>query len=580
MATLKHIASKNSDYDRSIEYLVFEHSENGKPVHDANGSRVMRDRFILEGINCNPFAYDGECRMLNRQYHKNRKPGDIKSHHYIISFDPKDREEGLLTMDRAQELGKEFAGRCFPGHQILVCTHNDGHNESGNIHVHIIFNSLRKLDVERKPFMEREIDSRAGYKHHPTDAFMEHIKKELMQICEREGLHQVDLLSPARSKVTDREYRVNQRGQKKLDEENKEIIEAKMTPTATVFQTQKQYLRDAVRDSALRASSLQEFARLLKDSYGIELKDRRGRFSYLHPDRKKFITDRALGSDFEKDHVMSMILNESSIDSPVKEIAEPAKGTPASVGKEDDEKTAGRNSHPITDSAFRDERGWNDSPYPAAYDPSYDYHADPIAILYIRSHLRLVTDLQNCIKAKQSAVYAQKVKVSNLKEMARTVVFIQENGFDTREDLLERKAQVDRQVRSADFSLQEYNDEMRRINAQIHFTGQYYANRSVHADFLRSRQKKRFKETHHKELDLYDEAVHFFEDNYEGSIPSLKDLKYRKEQLALERESLTDDLATLKKNAKELQTAVTNVDMILGSVPERAKTRKKDTLEL
>ena len=141
---------------------------------------------------------------------------------------------------------------------------------------------------------------------------------------------------------------------------------------------------------------------------------------------------------------MSMILNESSKNSPVKETAEPAKGTSASVGKEDDEKTAGGNSHPNTDSAFRDERRWNDSSYPAEYDSSYDYHADPIAILYIRSHLRLVTDLQNCIKAKQSAAYAQKVKVTNLKEMARTVVFIQENGFDTREDLLERKAQVDK----------------------------------------------------------------------------------------------------------------------------------------
>ena len=53
---------------------------------------------------------------------------------------------------------------------------------------------------------------------------------------------------------------------------------------------------------------------------------------------------------------------------------------------------------------------------------------DPIAILCVRSHLRLVVDLQTNIKAQQSAAYARKMKLSNLKEMARTVVYIQEHG--------------------------------------------------------------------------------------------------------------------------------------------------------
>lgn len=54
------------------------------------------------------------------------------------------------------------------------------------------------------------------------------------------------------------------------------------------------------------------------------------------------------------------------------------------------------------------------------YDPTYDYQADPIAILYIRSNLRLVTDLQTCVKAQQSQAYAHKVKLTNLKQMAET----------------------------------------------------------------------------------------------------------------------------------------------------------------
>ena len=37
-----------------------------------------------------------------------------------------------------------------------------------------------------------------------------------------------------------------------------------------------------------------------------------------------------------------------------------------------------------------------------------------LAILFIKSDLRLVVDLQTCVKAQQSRAYAQKVKISNL----------------------------------------------------------------------------------------------------------------------------------------------------------------------
>lgn len=207
MATLKHMASKSADYGRVIEYLMFQHDANGNPVKDAEGNLVMREEFVLDGINCAPLFFDKECERLNQQYRKNQSYKDIKSHHYILSFDPKDKEGNLLDPARAHELGMEFARKCFPGHQTLVCTHGDGNNKSGNIHVHIVINSLRKLDVEKQPFMEREIDSRAGYKHNLTPKYLKFLQAEVMTMCEREGLHQVDLLSPAKTKITDKEYK-------------------------------------------------------------------------------------------------------------------------------------------------------------------------------------------------------------------------------------------------------------------------------------------------------------------------------------------------------------------------------------
>ena len=132
MAILKHIAVKNADYGEAQCYLIFKHDEKtGKPLFDENGNMQLRDDYFLDGVNGDPFTFDTECMELNDRFGKKQNYDEIKSHHYIISYDPKDADKGL-TKERAQELGLEYAAKYFPGHQALACTHMDGHNGSGN----------------------------------------------------------------------------------------------------------------------------------------------------------------------------------------------------------------------------------------------------------------------------------------------------------------------------------------------------------------------------------------------------------------------------------------------------------------
>ena len=605
MATLKHLASKSADYGKVLEYLMFEHDRNGNPVRNKEGKMVMREQFILDGINCAPFSFDKDCERLNWKYHKNQKYSDVKSHHYIISFDPLDKAEGRLTPERAQELGMEFARRCFPGHQMVVCTHNDGSHKSGNIHVHIILNSLRKLDVEKKPFMDRDIDCRAGYKHHVTPEFLRFLQEEVMKMCEREGLHQVDLFAPAKTKITDREYKAQENGQKKLDEMNEQILAAKMKPRNTVFQTQKQFLRDAILDAAGHASSIEEFKKILKEKYGIEVKDRRGRFSYLHPERKKYITGRALGADFEKEYLTLLIeehLNEKNLTEKegYPETARDPKGIPTAgrtkteTGSEERYGQAGEQAD-VT--AGEDEKIRNSASgisgetmaglyctghrdLETDYDPSYDYHTDPVAILFVRTKLRLVVDLQTNIKAQMSDAYAEKVKISNLQEMARTVLFLQEQGIGSREELQHMQNEAADKYAEIENSIQEVDDQIRKVNEQIHFAGQYYAARSAHSDFMRSWNKGLYHSRHREELDRYDEAVTFFRDNADGNIPLIKDLKACLDDLFEMKERQKEMRYQLRLSEKTWKTASANVDAILGTEsaiardPQSVKKRK------
>ena len=79
-------------------------------------------------------------------------------------------------MERAQALGLQFCKDNFPTHPAIVCTHPDGHNNSGNIHVHIVIGSIRMREVERKPYMQKPRDWREGMKHSSTAQTMRHLR--------------------------------------------------------------------------------------------------------------------------------------------------------------------------------------------------------------------------------------------------------------------------------------------------------------------------------------------------------------------------------------------------------------------
>jgi len=203
LATFKHISSKNANYGDAEKYLTFAHDEfTMKPTLDADGRLVPREDYRISTLNCGEEDFAVACMRSNLRYGKNQKREDVKSHHYIISFDPRDGPDNGLTVDNAQELGERFCREQFPGHQAIVCTHPDGHNHSGNIHVHIVINSLRIENVPLLPYMDRPADTKAGCKHRCTDAAMEHFKSEVMELCHEARLYQIDLLNGSANHIS------------------------------------------------------------------------------------------------------------------------------------------------------------------------------------------------------------------------------------------------------------------------------------------------------------------------------------------------------------------------------------------
>lgn len=307
MATLKHIAIKNKSYAFPLRYLTYQYDEKtNTPLLDENKHMLLREEYLIDAIGVtSPSTFQNECENWNLQCNKNHNESEIKLHHYIISFDPKDRELGL-SLEKVQSIGMEIANKFFSGCQALICSHPDGHNKSGNMHVHIVVNSLRKETIQKPDFIERDSECKAGAKIRASRLSMNAMRQEIMDITQREKLNQVDLMNPPKNNITEREYRKTKREQDKLDAQNAELEKDGVVPAKKEFQTEKEKIRRTVKRIIHKASNEEEFKKMLAEE-GIEVTESRGRWGYKTAALYKPIRGRQLGTSYEKEYILGQL---------------------------------------------------------------------------------------------------------------------------------------------------------------------------------------------------------------------------------------------------------------------------------
>ena len=540
MATLKHINSKNADYGAAEQYLLFEHDEfTMKPVLDETGRLIPREDYRLSTLNCGGEDFAVACMRANLRYEKNQRREDVKSHHYIISFDPRDGPDNGLTVDRAQALGEKFCAEHFPGHQALVCTHPDGHNHSGNIHVHIVINSLRIEEVPFLPYMDRPADTKAGCKHRCTDAALRYFKSEVMEMCHREGLYQIDLLNGSKNRVTDREYWAQKKGQAALDKQNAPMIAGGITPRQTKFETNKEKLRQTIRAALSAATSFENFSSLLLRE-GVAVKESRGRLSYLTPDRTKPITARKLGDDFDRAAVLAVLEQNAA------RAAEKATAIPEYPrhGKTGIQPVKAPQSAPKQDGVQR------------------------------------LVDIEQKMAEGKGKGYEHWAKIHNIKQMAKTLNVYQQYGFTSPEQLeaafdtaYEEMRQTSGELKTLETKLQGKKELQRQVLA--------YAKTKPARDGLKAQKSEKaraaYRQAHESDFIIAEASARYFKAHGITKLPARKALQDEIEQLVSKKSGLYNTYHEQKQRFKELQTVKRNIDQILRR--EEPRRRKEQSHE-
>ena len=518
LATFKHLSSKNADYGAAEKYLLFEHDEfTNVPVLDENGRLIPRENYCFVTLNCGEDDFAIACMKANLQYGKNRSRGDVKSHLYIISFDPRDSVENGLTLDRVQELGEQFCREHFAGHQAIVCTHSDGHNHSGNIHCHIVINSLRIEDVPLLPYMDRPADTKSGCKHRCTEAAMNYFRAEVMDLCQREGLHQINLLNGSGERVTDGEYWAKRRKQ----------VELSANGRPTKFETDKEKLRKIIRSVLSSANDFDEFSTLLLRE-GVTVKQSRGRLSYLTAERAKPITARRLGDDFDLAAINAVFDQKS------RHLAQKAvQGISPRL------------------SVLKRLQG--------AKTSKIDTYHDSIS--------RMVD-----VTPEKSAGFEHWAKVFNLKQTAKSLTELERYGFESLEELQialaiakTEESYCREKLKAVEAELNGKKELLKRVLA--------YANTKPIRDEYRSlksdRARTKFHKQHESEFIIMDSAKQYFAEHGITKIPSYKTLQSEIEWLTSQQNELYEKLKEKRSEVKWLQTIADNIQKTIGQVNQR-----------
>ena len=529
MAILKHLSVHNSNYHDFISYVLFQHDSHARPIYNEHHLKVLRENVLIDGINTTPWTYNIDCQISNRHWKKNMEKWDIKQHHFILSFDPKDAECGL-TLEKAQALGMAFAQKHFSGHQCVVATHDDGNNRSHAIHCHISFNSLRIKDIPQPEYSELERDGKAGYKFHNTKQCLEYLKADVERMCREHGLHQVELNKRAKQNVPDKEYWAGQRGQERLDQKNEAIRSIGGKPAETKFQTELSRIRKAIDDTKSKCSTVDEFMTILKRDHNITVTESRGRWSYLPENRQRPITWRRLGDDYSKESIEAFILQQ------IRE--QQSQTAPEKMEKKEQK------------------------PVPTPHRP----------VLETVTIGRII-DL-NDPKIKASYGLTQWAKIQNLKAMSQTVNFLAENHLLNMDKLSDTITDTRQQFKDDTQQLLSVERRLKDVNLLLKNLGVYHKFRPLYQEYLKTRKSPKFKEQHIRAILLYEGARKFLReyqaDHKIKSFPAMQTLRSEKTKLTAEQQQLYDRRKELKQSMKSMEDGYRLLDRLEPEQPDSA----------
>ena len=187
----------------------------------------------------------------------------------------------------------------------------------------------------------------------------------------------------------------------------------------------------------------------------------------------------------------------------------------------------------------------------------------------------LLIDIQSKLQAGKGAGYAQWAKVFNLKQMAQTISFLEENGLLEYDALAARAAEGTARFNELSGTIKRTEGRMAEIAALQKQIVNYSKTRDVYAAYRKAGYSKKFLAAHETEILLHKAAKAAFDKLCLQKLPTYKTLQAEYAGLLAEKKKAYAEYAAAKKEMQAVLTAKANVDRLLGAPPERPEQEKE-----
>jgi len=203
--------------------------------------------------------------------------------------------------------------------------------------------------------------------------------------------------------------------------------------------------------------------------------------------------------------------------------------------------------------------------------------AKPDKTAYVRPApaVNLIVDIENCVKAQQSAGFARWQKIQNLKEAVKTLNFLTENKLFQYGELEHKAAKVSTAFDEASDAMKAAEKRLKDMAGLIKQITVYQQTKPVYDSMISTKDKAAYRLEHESDIILHEAAVRALRKHAgEGSrLPNPASLQAEYARLTEKKNALRSEYDDLKRQAREYGIVKRNVDSILDPAPERAHGR-------
>ena len=177
---------------------------------------------------------------------------------------------------------------------------------------------------------------------------------------------------------------------------------------------------------------------------------------------------------------------------------------------------------------------------------------------------QLLVDIQGKMAEGKSVGYKKWATKFNLKEMSKTLLFLQEQKIGSAEELRERAAAATERYHELGNSIKAAEARLTQIAVLKTHSINYAKTRPAYDAYRKSGYSKKFLEAHREEITLHKAAKAAFDEAGMKKLPKVKELDAEYAELLIKKKAAYPDYRKARDEMQQLMKAQKNVELFFA----------------